>query len=995
MNIDVKDTALMKHLRSTNSAYYGKVLELRDVIQGWLSYIPETFPHYTRHTIQHSEEIISQISRLIFDGESAQLTIKITPVEAYVLIAAAYLHDAGMVAADSEKLEIITSNEDWKRWISDGGAARRWIEITEIRNSNKLTEEKRNFVADLQTRFLLAEFIRRQHHLRAGDVIKQHETNLGRFAFSDQVLIRTIADVCISHGLKHVELDDSERFPEERDIQGHKVNVRLLAILLRLGDLLDMSYDRACPLLMNAASPIPADSLAHWTQYQRITHRSTSPKKIEITAECEKQDEHRVLQDWCQWIVDEVENASVLMNRSESHLRWVPPLAKMGDGGTIKIRRAAGATYVPSSWSFKMDKEAVLQLLIKDVYQDPLAFIRELIQNALDANRSQMYLDLRKDGLPEPEYPTEVEQSRRDRYPIKVTLESRLLPNSLSGDMEEKQFLIIEDHGIGMDNEIIENYFLQVGRSYYTSEAFRRDFRFIPTSRFGVGFLSVFAVSDWVAVETYKPSAANREAIRLTVTGPRNYLLTEQGQRRTTGTRIEVQLREPLIKEDALKAIVGWCRRTEFQVEVDILGAQQTIIAEKVEDFLFERPDMRHESAQLFVKAFPLSHPGLEGEIYIFGRRDENGEAWNSSFVRSDADHDPSADEKTVPDSLLCLHGITLTDHVMEDVLFNEHIFSSRKASFRLDIRDKKYQPTLSRGWNYLLLEEHKEAIRQSLKQALNKHLDTTELAKKQDSWKYKNELANEYELMSLWKTYPGMIPMYRGGQFTTMSLDQIQSIASITSVHKMFSDRFKVAWSKDESPFDASVADSTRAEVILGSDLGLIEGKIVSALLDVRSPTSIQFINNECISIEWRSTDLNKLDQMSDRIFVGGKHRGYSMYIGIKVSSFKNDHHVAYFISGTKYPMYWVRGLWNMNNPLVQWLGKVQDACRDGSCDLERQLSKVFNFLNSYSSGHGGNMNLRNLNIYLQGWRSIQQLPDELYPPVNEITEDMFVFLG
>ncbi|MBV9209601.1 MAG: hypothetical protein JOZ52_03170, partial [Acidobacteria bacterium] len=106
MNVVVKDTALMKYLKSSDSAYYGKALELGDAIQGWLNYIPETFPHYTRHTIQHSEEIVSQISKLIFDDETEKSVIKITPVEAYVLIAAAYLHDAGMVAADKEKLEI-------------------------------------------------------------------------------------------------------------------------------------------------------------------------------------------------------------------------------------------------------------------------------------------------------------------------------------------------------------------------------------------------------------------------------------------------------------------------------------------------------------------------------------------------------------------------------------------------------------------------------------------------------------------------------------------------------------------------------------------------------------------------------------------------------------------------------------------------------------------------------------------------------------------------
>ncbi|MDQ3818641.1 MAG: hypothetical protein M3362_13320, partial [Acidobacteriota bacterium] len=300
MNIDPHQTTLMLYLNSLNTIYYGKALELRDAVQGWLNYIPETFPHYTRHTIQHSDEIILQVSKLLFKQDDPnQPVIRLSAAEAYILMAAAYLHDAGMVSSDKDKLEIITSNNEWRNWVTgDGGGAKRWREIENLRQEGNGDEPTRHFIADLQTRFLIAEFIRRSHHLRAADVIRQHQGHLGRFAFDDQMMQRTISDICVAHGLRTYELEDRERYPDRRDIQGYAVNVRLIAILLRLGDLLDMSYDRACPLLLNAANPLPADSYAHWTQYQRIVHRLTSPDKIEITAECQTQEEHRVLQDW-------------------------------------------------------------------------------------------------------------------------------------------------------------------------------------------------------------------------------------------------------------------------------------------------------------------------------------------------------------------------------------------------------------------------------------------------------------------------------------------------------------------------------------------------------------------------------------------------------------------------------------------------------------------------------------------------------------------------
>ena len=282
--MDITKVPLLVYLKASHDVYYGKVHELREAIQGWLNYIPHTFPHYTRHTVEHSDEIVRQMSKLLFrDDDPAKPVLRLSPTEAYVAAAAAYLHDAGMVSSDKEKADLLQSKA-WTEWVTGaGGAAERWAAIQNFRKGSEPPNDGlRNFLADVQTRFLLAEFIRRGHHLRAADVIAQHQGTLGRFAFDDPMLLRAISDVCVSHGLRQHELEDRERYPDQCDIRADRVNVRFLAILLRLGDLLDMSCDRACPLLMNPASPVPSESLAHWSQYQRITHRLTSPERIEV-----------------------------------------------------------------------------------------------------------------------------------------------------------------------------------------------------------------------------------------------------------------------------------------------------------------------------------------------------------------------------------------------------------------------------------------------------------------------------------------------------------------------------------------------------------------------------------------------------------------------------------------------------------------------------------------------------------------------------------------
>ncbi len=97
---------------------YGKALELRDSVGAWLDYIPETFPHYTRHTIDHSEEINRQIGNLVYDRDQGVLKLALSPVEVYVLIAAAYLHDSGMVASPAEKTKLLQSGE-WGCWTTN------------------------------------------------------------------------------------------------------------------------------------------------------------------------------------------------------------------------------------------------------------------------------------------------------------------------------------------------------------------------------------------------------------------------------------------------------------------------------------------------------------------------------------------------------------------------------------------------------------------------------------------------------------------------------------------------------------------------------------------------------------------------------------------------------------------------------------------------------------------------------------------------------------
>ena len=78
-----------------------------------------------------------------------------------------------------------------------------------------------------------------------------------------------------------------------------------------------------------------------------------------------------------------------------------------------------------------------------DLYSSDATFIRELLQNALDAVRARRAVD----------------------YRWNWEEENQIIVSGWS-DKEENQWFRIDDSGIGMDEPAIMNYFLRVGRSY-------------------------------------------------------------------------------------------------------------------------------------------------------------------------------------------------------------------------------------------------------------------------------------------------------------------------------------------------------------------------------------------------------------------------------------------------------------------------------------------------------------------------------------------------
>lgn len=913
----VTKTALFRFLWKRNPSLHARLADLRELITKWLAYVPATFPHYTAHTVEHSDEILRQTSRFLFknpeqvDESPEPVVADLTSVEAFIVGAAAYVHDAGMVCSDDEKSRILQS-ADWRDWLKRGNNNARFQEVT----SNPPKHAGELFAASLQLRFLIAEFVRQHHHERAAIVLRQYLPFKDAFAQGSELLVDAVEKVCVAHGLASSELYDPRRFPDRIEILGETVSLRFCAVVLRLGDLLDLSTDRACPLLLNAASPLPADSYAHWTKHRNI-RKFVDWQSIEIDAFCHEAEEHRLLHSWCKWIVDETERGRSLLRKSKRHSDWAMPLATIDfPEATIKIMPADDANYVYRDWRFELDQQAVFDRLIRSVYSGQAAFVRELIQNAADATRARVALEVRKLGASIPKNGWDWPLEQRLRFPIRVKFAVTNRLNDNSGAAEPYYVLEIEDNGIGMTEEIIRDYFLQVGRSYFGRSDFRKEYGFSPAGRFGLGFLSVFAESDDVRVETkHVDSPADDPSLVMKLIGPQSYFLVSHGTRVAPGTSISIGLRSSL-------AHLGHMIETAFadlELPIEYIVDEKTtridptpvssgIIAER------DLADLGHHR----IRSFVISTPDARGRILIseLVGRDENCADWTSQeAIERESVWNPQLHPLIVPAGRLSMNGVRVGDFPLRAARTQ----GTSQFAIQLDYRGDLLSYGLSResvsGYEGIVEEV---GMRGVLTQIVQDHVASRDLAGRERTI-YLNRLAKAFPFMWLLSKLPAIIPCFVDGRDVHLSLDEFTSFGEIVIVAAVARGSKNV---QDRAPVEAKAAHNVMGLVMLESSLWSMDD-LYRKLAFARPLRLVNAVYDKgCAVAKFRFEEAHPLPVPALRNFVFG-NLGPSIAAGYVGANTGKDHLV------------------NLDHPFVRWFANFSEQR-----DFPKALSAAANSL-------------------------------------------------
>lgn len=176
-------------------------------------------------------------------------------------------------------------------------------------------------------------------------------------------------------------------------------------------------------------------------------------------------------------------------------------------------------------FEYKAEMKQLLDLIVHSLYTHPEIFLRELVSNASDALSKARFSALTDDTM------------------AKASGESAI---RISLDPKTASFAI-EDTGIGMTEEELIANLGTVARSGTLGfmQALRQEKKELDGNligQFGVGFYSVFMVTDEVSVET-RSARAGSEGLRWRSSGQGTYTI-EKIDKKEPGTRISFTLKE-------------------------------------------------------------------------------------------------------------------------------------------------------------------------------------------------------------------------------------------------------------------------------------------------------------------------------------------------------------------------------------------------------------------------------------------------------------------
>ena len=444
MDQDFLKNDIYKYLKKKNSStLVGIIEDTYKHCENILGTIPKEFSNYTIHDIHHAIRVINYMTEFVKPNLKKHSDFHLA-----LIILVGLLHDTGMSVSNDEKKEILA------KYIQGNGTDNEqelFQDYIRERHSKRVKWILDTYIVDKKSKSVLSSLYR-----------------LDSYNFSDEIAL-----ICQSH-TESIEWI-KENIKTYDILTDYEYNPQQIAFLLKLGDNLDIDARRAPYSLLNLLK-IKGYSETEWEKHSPITNYD----KVKFSDDCfhiffnGKSDDafiYRKTMEHILWLENTCNEISIIV------ATYNPPY-KFNLDKTIKTE-IEPIGFEATDLHFSLDYSSVLKLLMgEQIYGDKKYGLRELLQNSIDA------VLVMKEKL---------SNKATSNYQPTIWIEMNKKKNTIS----------ICDNGTGMTTHILENYFFNIGKSYYSSNEYKNlNLNYSTIGHFGIGFLACFMLSSSVLLET-------------------------------------------------------------------------------------------------------------------------------------------------------------------------------------------------------------------------------------------------------------------------------------------------------------------------------------------------------------------------------------------------------------------------------------------------------------------------------------------------------------
>lgn len=587
------------------------VYDFSDIIQNSQF---EFFPEYTDHKIDHLNRVLETAHYLTKDSGLDLLT----PEDICTLILSTLLHDIGMHVTHEGFLSLIEDeyegnniqgfdnyswNELWQQYIKELKRLNGTSLINIFGQEFEVKEPPRN--KDYLTRLdrkVIGEFIRRHHPRLAHEItlfgFPTKKNEVIKFGVDLEEGLRDIIGVVArSHGLdirKTFEYLESKFDKAWRNPRNVKCIYHM--VILRVSDYLHITSERAPKVYLNTNNISSTVSRLEWDLHKsinEINYDMPDRESLFIIADPSDSLKYIKLKQRFKDIQYEIDTSWAIMGEVYNFMENYKTLG-------IKIRRiqsnldnvekfSDSVSYLPKEVRCDSSPE-LIKLLIAPLYgHNPSFGVRELLQNSIDACKERQI------------YEEKAQNSYRPLITIEIYTEN------------EVKYIKIKDNGIGMNEDVIVNYFLKAGASFRDSYYWRSHFiqengKSIVqrNGRFGVGVFAGFLIGEKIKVRTSHTNGEITYEFEVNLSQEQIEVNVSK-LKKEIGTEIIIELSDTIYQtlENQLKsesrydeypAWFDWYKLSDIKIEISI-PKEWEIYEYKIENLKFiEQDDVNQRS---------------------------------------------------------------------------------------------------------------------------------------------------------------------------------------------------------------------------------------------------------------------------------------------------------------------------------------------------------------------------------------------------------------